>query len=1005
MNNQGFVSIERASRLRAKREATKSILLIKAPYFTPWTPPLGIASLKSFIQQQGYSARCVDFNIDPELWAMHHNYFATLQKLESVSINDGYSKLWWILNSHMMAYANGADRAGCALVVETIAPMYGLTLNCDTVNAALSLVEKFFARLDHLIDGLDLDNYSAIGTSTYTTSLAASLFILKRVKQKRPRIKTLMGGGVFADDLALGSDNLETLIREYDFVDHIILGEGELLLLKLLEGEFADKRVISIADLNGTTLSMKDVPLPDFTDLDIDNYFHLTIEGARSCPFQCSFCSETIQWGDYRKKPVETFAQQVIALSQRHDNNSFFMGDSLMNPYIIQFADELTKRNAEIFYDGYLRADKPVMNRSKVKLWARSGCFRVRLGIESASASVLNTMDKMTSPKVISEVLKSLASAGIRTTTYWIVGFPGETEEDFQETLDFIIEHHRYIYELEAHPYYYYPYGQVGSRLYTCHSLYPEEVTDITKFKVWEADGISPGRMERFERLRRISKLASDLGLPNIYTMAERFEAEDRWHRLYPLATEVYEDTGLHREQARPGRQRLGVYSNEAGWTETVLAYQVSVSKPLNKDVLAASVARLIDFNEVLQMSLSDGHYVPADVPNNFTQQELVYEYNFDGGPDQLDGIKADILEKAATQMRPERGASVRVALASNSQGHSEVFLLAHKAIADARSAVLLLEDLFRIYEQLSNDRDISLCPIEKSYSAFVLDHNDPARLGNVITLHGQNFEADLRGPVDGLSGEQGHLEGMPVNSLDIELDKPVADQIFATRLVGSGWRPHEVFIVTLLTSLESAATGDVGLDIREDCRATDQSLGETVGVLTRIKRVTSSAIFDRLFKPGNGQARLSPANAPQRRVLIDLGFLTDEPWLGGDEWTPAGFVFREAALNPAHLVEFTPVRSRDGVKICLKYRDTAEARALVAAIEDHLVDDLKSLLESPAEWVDLKRIWLREFGHKAPTPDEEPGLFSETLAEENTPLIIPEVQQLEPKPFGHRKD
>lgn len=146
----------------------------------------------------------------------------------------------------------------------------------------------------------------------------------------------------------------------------------------------------------------------------------------------------------------------------------------------------------------------------------------------------------MTSPKVISDVLKSLAGAGIRTTTYWIVGFPGETEEDFQETLDFVEEHHRYIYELEAHPYSYYPYGQVGSRLYQCRSLYPEDVTNVTKFKVWEVIDADPPREVRYERLHRLSRLVFNLGLPNIYTMADRYRAEDRWHSLYPLAADIY---------------------------------------------------------------------------------------------------------------------------------------------------------------------------------------------------------------------------------------------------------------------------------------------------------------------------------------------------------------------------------------------------------------------------------------------------------------------------------
>jgi amino acid adenylation domain-containing protein/non-ribosomal peptide synthase protein (TIGR01720 family) len=1015
MSNQKLVSIEHRVNSVSRRETIKSILLVKAPYFTPWTPPLGIATLKSFLQQKGYTAQCIDYNIDPELWGMHHAYFAALQKLESVSINDGYSKLWWILNSHLIAYANGAERASCVRVVETIAPMYGVRLSRDTINTVLSLVEKFFMRLDQLVESLNLDNFSVVGTSTYTTSLAASLFMLRKVKQKCPHITTIMGGGVFADDLALGSDNLETLVREYDFVDHVILGEGELLLLKFLEGEFANRRVVSIADLKGMTLNMRDVPSPDFSDLDLDNYFHLTIEGARSCPFQCSFCSETIQWGEYRKKPIELFVQQVIGLSQKYQNNFFFMGDSLMNPYIIQFSEELIRTNARIFYDGYLRADKPVTNRGRVKQWARSGCFRVRLGIESASARVLATMDKKTNPGVISEVLKSLASAGIRTTTYWIVGFPGETEEDFQETLDFIREHHRYIYELEAHPYYYYPYGQVGSRLYTCHSLYPDEINEITRFKVWEVDGISPTREIRFERLRRISKLASDLGLPNIYSMAERFAAEDRWARLCPLASQVYEDTGFYREKASPSLYPLEIFVNEAGLLSRldILIYQVVVSKPLDKATLVASVERLIDFNEILQMSLQGGKYVSVATLEDCSREVPVYEYDFYDDPEHSDSVITDVLIRASTGMHAERAASVRVAFTSNKDGSSNVFLLVHRAIADAKGVVLLFEDLVRIYEQLSNEVEISLRPFEKSYSDFILEFDDHGHFDKSVVLQERHFATEVYDTIDDSAWRRNEADDKQINSLELFLDKTTTNRIFAGSVIESGWKPAEVFIAACLASLQACQMDDIGIDIRDDYRSTSPSLAETIGALTRIKRVSSAALINSLFKPVERRgpraphvAKSSPtidrpplAQATRQTMLLDPEYLVDEPWLGGDKWKAIGFVVEKITMAPDYIVELAPVRSGGEIRVCLKYRDTIEAKRLVEAIEKHLVAELLSLLDNPAEYITTKQIILSESDLEVsePTPDPK-RLPSRILPEENRASATSESRQSQPE-------
>jgi len=183
-----------------------------------------------------------------------------------------------------------------------------------------------------------------------------------------------MGGGVFADDLALGSDNLQILLDEYPWIDHVVLGEGEMLFKQVLDGVLSHKRVVSIADLEGKTLGMQNVPTPDFSDFNFERYYNLTIEGARGCPFQCQLCSETIQWGNIEKKPVDMFVEQVVELKQRHGIREFFMGDSLMNPYLIPFANALMKQNADILYDGYLRADRPVTNKKFVGAWAASVC-------------------------------------------------------------------------------------------------------------------------------------------------------------------------------------------------------------------------------------------------------------------------------------------------------------------------------------------------------------------------------------------------------------------------------------------------------------------------------------------------------------------------------------------------------------------------------------------------------------------------------------------------------
>jgi hypothetical protein len=935
------------------------VLLVKPPYFSPWTPPLGIAILKSFLEERGYAVRCYDFNADSDLWGMHHKYFNVLQTLEDVSINDGYSKLWWILNAHMLAAANGARAADCARVLASVVPLQGVRIEDSIIKALLPLVEGFYRRLKELTDQFDVSDFSFVGASTYTTSLGPSLFFLKQVKQRHPGIKTVMGGGVFADDLALGSENLDTLVREYDFVDHFILGEGELLFQKLLEGELANKRVISIADLQSATLPMQEVPIPDFSDIDTANYFHLTIEGARSCPFQCSFCSETIQWGEYRKRPMTMFADQVIELARRHNNNSFFLGDSLMNPYINQFAGQLIERKADILYDGYLRADRPVANRDFVKMWADSGCYRVRLGIESASARVLESMDKMTTPAVISEALKALANAGIRTTTYWITGFPGETEDDFQETCEFIREHHRYIYELEAHAYYYYPYGQIGSSLYQCFSIYPEEVTDIIKFKVWEVIGANPPRVERFNRLRRVSELASNLGLPNIYTMAERFAAEERWHRLYPLAREVYQ--GTKRRRQAPARSSVSVQAHDSQHSKDngdsamdgVWRYRVKVREQIDESLLVRALGEVIRQTEILQVPSADGELT--------TQDSLLQVIALNARPDQAsaDDSLRDIADSITSGMLAEPGFSLRLALV-RSGTDADLLLLAHRAVADAPSIGILLEDLYTAYRQLANGHKVSLRPANKSYSDF-------------INESGSNLHDESRGQKANREEPHRSHRGFRKSEtvcLGEEFSRILRRSDQSTML---GLTEPEFIALVVLKSLVAAGIEDEQkIDVAIDGRVNNPDFAHTTGPFTRIAELAVRNLADRASTAAHeikhALASLtwkgieSATGRAKNSVLLNLASLSPEPWLGGDRWIPAGFLAIPWTRHGACDLEINPIRSKHGIDLLLRYSHDDNATRIVDILKLELVNTANAILKEVVEYGAAREFWQAEF-------------------------------------------
>jgi len=857
-----------------------NILLLLPPFYTPYTPPLGISVLKSYLEQHGYHVKCFDFNTIPDIWVAHHKYFELLQHLEGLSVQHGYTNLWYILQAHMMAHLNGAGPGDCAALLNEILTVYELKPKAEVVNGLVPIVTRLFRDIERIITTeVDLKSFAVVGTSTYSTSLGPSLYILKRVKELYPDRMTVMGGGVFADDLADGSDNLAALLEEFTFVDHIVMGEGEVLFHDLLNGKLRGERLLMRERVGSTALNPAELRIPDYTDFHLPDYLHLCIEGARSCPFQCSFCSETVQWGGYRKKPAGILAQQMIELATHYENKTFFMGDSLMNPYIEDLSTSLLRQGAPVLYDGYLRADKIATDKQKVARWARSGCVRTRLGIESASEKVLKAMQKQTTPAGISKAIKTLANAGIRVTTLWIVGFPGETEEDFQETIDFIREHHRYIYELDVHYYYYYPYGQVWSRIHRCYPLYSERVRKAIKFQQWEIVNSDPPRAVKFDRLRRINDLATELGIPNLHTLQARYEAEARWQALYPLAKEFFEGTQITRKPFSVGQHERTVtvpapavarYDAQSG-----VMYGVRVSKRLDQEILRQATEALILYNDILQYDVIDGGIRVASLPEGALSR--IVNYAEQAVEPDLAALN-EVARPACREMKPIAGESLQVT-AINGPDSACVALAIHPAIADSRTAILLLEDLVRVYEQLANGHKVTFRPREITYRDYLFSRSA------VWEEQSNTLASDSR-PDSSNRIETVALQADLVKSFTPKLLKSIG--VSFTELLFGG-------VVRALS-----LTGGETVDCCADLRMLQPNLADTCGPLHATYTVSlpeaGSNIVDDLR---NLKKELHEAFALRRRkagaaVSITLEYATAEPWTGSDDWKPEGFMVED---------------------------------------------------------------------------------------------------------------
>jgi radical SAM superfamily enzyme YgiQ (UPF0313 family) len=522
----------------------EKILLALLPFWSPLIPPMGLACLKSFLQTNGYQVTAVDSNVDEKLREYYDNYFDTLRGfVPQDKFGNFYSIGQDILRNHLMAHFNYTHQDQYIQLVKSLVyNTYYFNIDDNQVKQLNQIVADFFTYLqEYFSELLVKEQPDILGLSIFNGTLPASMFVAKLTRESHPHINIYAGGGVFADQLAQGTPNLEYFLEKtHTTIDKIIIGEGEQLFLKLLQDELPEhQRVFTLADINWQLFDISTAAIPDFDNFHLDSYPNMASYTSRSCPFQCSFCSETVQWGKYRKKSPTQIVSELQELNRRHHYQLFYMSDSLLNPVITGLAEEFCKQEKSIYWDGCIRVDKHACNTEKTLLWRRGGFYRARLGIESGSQHVLDLMDKKITVPQIKTALTSLAYAGIKTSTLWVIGHPGETEEDFQQTLDLIEEMKDYIYDVEGTPFWYHLDGQSGSThwisRYEPRLLYPAEAKEMLVSQTWIIN-CEPQREEIFRRQNRFIKHLEKLGIPNPYSIQEIFKADERWRNLHKNA-------------------------------------------------------------------------------------------------------------------------------------------------------------------------------------------------------------------------------------------------------------------------------------------------------------------------------------------------------------------------------------------------------------------------------------------------------------------------------------
>ena len=164
----------------------------------------------------------------------------------------------------------------------------------------------------------------------------------------------------------------------------------------------------------------------------------MNVQASHGCPYQCEFCNFVREKKDCYLKPMDTLVAELVDLSEkgikyvRFVDDNFRLGKNDLNDVCRKFIEG----GVTVNWMSFIRAS--TLNNTDLELLKRAGCIEVQIGIESADRTVLENMNKQADPKMYRRVMRNLLDAGINCSCCFLVGFPGETAESFQATLDFI---------------------------------------------------------------------------------------------------------------------------------------------------------------------------------------------------------------------------------------------------------------------------------------------------------------------------------------------------------------------------------------------------------------------------------------------------------------------------------------------------------------------------------------------------------------------------------------
>ncbi len=292
---------------------------------------------------------------------------------------------------------------------------------------------------------------SIFGIGSMTPTIESAMQSARIAKEACPEAKVIMGGphATFADKEILATEPA---------VDLIVRGEGEETILELAKQSLGLRNLVEVKGItfrkdkeiiqtpNRPFIQNLDaLPRPAYKYVPVEKYRIsgrklLPIMTSRGCPFQCTFCVASQMFGaKFRARTPKNVLDELEWLRDEYGAEGVaFQDDTLTldKKRATEICNGMIERKINLHWGCGTRAD--VVTKELLEMMAKAHCDETMFGVESGCPRMRAVLKKGVTNEQIEKAIKWAKEAGIFVTVSVVLGYPGETKESLQETLDFV---------------------------------------------------------------------------------------------------------------------------------------------------------------------------------------------------------------------------------------------------------------------------------------------------------------------------------------------------------------------------------------------------------------------------------------------------------------------------------------------------------------------------------------------------------------------------------------